>query len=94
MSRKYEGLIILNIKGIEGSVEDLVSAVSKSIEAEGAKLEQVSELGRRKFSYPSNHIESGHYVSYKFSAAPAAIDKIKSRLQLNTQVHLQHYQVI
>jgi small subunit ribosomal protein S6 len=92
MSRKYEGLIVLNTKSIEGSIEDLVSAVTKEIEAEGAKLDEIQQLGRKKFAYNSRHLESGHYVNYFFKAEPAAIDRIQSRLKLNTSVHLQHFQ--
>jgi small subunit ribosomal protein S6 len=92
MSRKYEGLIILNTKGAEGSVDELVNTIAKELEVEGAKVADVNQLGRRKFSYPSNHLEAGHYVSFVFSAEPAAIEKIQARLGLNEQVHVQHYQ--
>ena len=92
MSRKYEGLIVLNTKSIEGSVEDLVTAVSKEIEAEGAKLDEIQQLGRKKFAYNSRHLESGHYVSYFFKAEPEAIDRIQAKLKLNGNVHLQHFQ--
>ena len=92
MSRKYEGLIVLNTKSIEGSVEELVTAVSKEIEAEGAKLDEVQQLGRKKFAYNSRHLESGHYVNYFFKAEPEAVERIQSRLKLNGNVHLQHFQ--
>jgi len=92
MSRKYEGLIVLNIKGVESSVDELIAAVSKDIEAEGAKVGEVKQLGRRKFANPSRHLESGHYVNYSLQAEPAAVAKIQARLRLNTQVHLQHFQ--
>ena len=92
MSRKYEGLIVLNTKLLDGSVDDLVNAVSKEIEAEGAKLDEVQQIGRRKFAYNSRHLESGHYVNYFFKAEPEAIDRIQSRLKLNGHVHLQHFQ--
>jgi len=91
MSRKYEGLIVLNTKGIEGSIDDLVSAVAKEMETEGAKLGEVRQLGRRKFAYNARRLESGHYVNYLFEAAPENIEKIESRLRLNTKVHLQHF---
>ncbi|MCW1923272.1 30S ribosomal protein S6 [Luteolibacter arcticus] len=92
MSRKYEGLVILNTKSIEGSVEDLVTAVSKEIESEGAKVADVKQLGRRKFAYSSRHLDNGHYVTYSFKAEPAMIDKIQAKLRLNTSVHLQHFE--
>lgn len=94
MSRKYQGLIILNTKSLEGSVDELVSAISKEFEAEGAKLDKVSSLGRRQFAYPSRHLEAGHYVNYTFQGQPSVVSKIQDRLHLNTYVHLQHFQRI
>jgi small subunit ribosomal protein S6 len=92
-SRKYEGLIVLNTKSTEGtSVDELVSTVGKEIEAEGAKLDEVQQIGRRKFAYNSRHLESGHYVNFFFKAEPAAIDRIQAKLKLNGNVHLQHFQ--
>ena len=92
MSRKYKGLIILNTKGLEGTVDELVTSVSKELEAEGAKLGKIEQLGRHKFAYESNHLNGGHYVNYTFEGAPQSIRKIQSRLRLNGHVHLQHFQ--
>ncbi len=92
MTRNYEGLIILNSKGIEGTIDDLISSVGKEIEAEGGKLEEVQQLGRREFAYPAKHLDGGHYVNYLFAADSSAIEKIQTRLKLNDKVHLQHYQ--
>ena len=94
MSRKYQGLIVLNTKSLEGSVDDLVAAISKELEAEGAKVEKTNSLGRRQFAYNSRHLEAGHYVKYTFQGAPDTITKIQDRLRLNGYVHLQHYQRI
>ena len=92
MSRKYQGLIVLNTKSLDGSVDDLVTTVSKEFEAEGAKLEKVSQLGRRQFAYNSRHLEAGHYVNYTFLGGPDSIAKIQERLRLNTHVHMQYFQ--
>lgn len=91
MSRKYQGLIILNTKSLEGSVDDLVSTISKELEAEGAKIDKVAQLGRREFAYESRHVQSGHYVNYTFQGGAEVITKIQARLKLNEHVHLQHY---
>ncbi len=91
MSRKYQGLIVFNTKSIEGTVDELVAATSKELEADGAKVENISQLGRRQFAYPSRHLESGHYVQYDFEGSPEIISKIQDRLRLNGQVHLQHF---
>jgi small subunit ribosomal protein S6 len=91
MSRKYQGLIVLNTKSLEGTVDDLVASVSKELEAEGAKLDKIAQLGRRTFAYNARHLESGHYVNYTFKGGPEIITKIQSRLRLNGHVHLQHF---
>jgi len=91
MSRKYQGLIVLNTKSLEGTVDELVSSVSKELQAEGAKIEKVAQLGRREFAYESRHLSSGHYVNYTFGGEPDTIKKIQSRLKLNDHVHLQHF---
>jgi len=92
MTRNYEGLIILNTKGIDGSIDDLISTIGKEIEAEGGKLDEVQQLGRRQFAYPAKNLDGGHYVNYLFEADSASIEKIQTRLKSNDNVHLQHYQ--
>ena len=94
MSRKYQGLIVLNTKSLEGTVDELVSAIGKDFEAEGAKLDKITQIGRRQFVYNARHLESGHYVNYVFDGAPDVITKIQGRLRLNGHVHLQHFQRI
>ena len=94
MSRKYQGLIILNTKSLEGTIDELVTSVSKEIEAEGAKLDKIVNLGRREFAYESNHLQGGQYVNYYFEGSNDIVDKIQARLRLNTKVHLQHFQRI
>ena len=91
MSRKYEGLIVLNTKGKEDSVDELVGAVAKEMEESGAKLDEIQQLGRRKFAYNARHLEGGHYVNYIFEADPSAITKIQDVFKLNSGVHLQYY---
>ncbi len=91
MSRKYQGLIVLNTKSLEGTVDDLVTAVSKEFEAEGVKIDKIAQLGRRQFAYESRHLEAGHYVNYTFQGSPESITKIQGRLKLNGHVHLQHF---
>ncbi len=92
MSRKYQGLIVLNTKALDGTVDELIGSISKEFEAEGAKVGKVTQYGRRQFAYNSRHLEAGHYVNYAFQGAPESVSKIQSRLRLNDHVHLQHFQ--
>ena len=89
--RKYEGLIVLNTKGKEDSVDELVSSVAKEMEGEGARLDEIQQLGRRKFAYNARHLDAGHYVNYIFEAEPTQVESIQSKLKLNALVHIQHY---
>lgn len=73
-------------------MDDLVSAVAKQMEAEGAKLDEIQQLGRKTFAYNARHLEAGHYVNYVFEAEPAQVEKIEGRLKGDATVHLQHYQ--
>ena len=93
MKRNYEGLIVLNTAGKEDSVDTLVSNLGREIEAEGAKLEQIDRIGKRKFPYGSKGLNDGYYVTYHFVAEPTALDKLRNKLKLNAIVHQQHYQV-
>ncbi|MGB0145521.1 MAG: 30S ribosomal protein S6 [Akkermansiaceae bacterium] len=70
----------------------MVGSVSKELEEEGAKLDEIKQLGRKKFAYNARKLDGGHYVNYIFEADGETIDKIKARLKLNNLVHLQHYQ--
>lgn len=92
MSRKYQGLIVLNPKNIDGTIEDSISAISKDFEATGLKVEKVDQIGRRQFAYNARHLEAGHYVNYTLDGSPDSISKIQARLRLNGNVHLQHFQ--
>lgn len=92
MSRKYQGLIILNTKNHEGSIDDLLSTISKEFEAEGAKVEKFSQLGRREFAYPLKHLAGGQYVNFNFTAEGDAISKIQARLKLHEQIHLHQFE--
>ena len=91
MSRKYEGLVVLDTKGKDTAIDELVSTVGQLIEAEGAKLDEVKNHGRKTFAHNAGQIEGGHYVSYIFHAEPEAIVKIKASLDLNDDIYLHQY---
>ena len=94
MSRKYEGLVVLDTKGIEGTVDEFVSVVGKTIESNGATLDEVKQLGRKEFAYNARQIEGGVYVNYFFNAAPEAIGAIKDALDLVEGVYMHQYRRI
>ena len=92
MKRNYESMIVLDTTGREGDVDTLVQEVGREIEAEGATLDEIKQLGPKDFAYNARKLATGHYVNYNFAAEPSVIDKVKTRLKLNGAVHLQYYQ--
>ena len=92
MSRKYEAMIVLDMKGREENVETLVSQLGKEFESNGVKLQQVDNLGKKKFPFSPRHVESGYYINFLFEAEPAAVDKVQARLKLNDNVYMQYFQ--
>ena len=92
MSRKYEAMIVLDMKGKEDTVDNLVSQLTKEFEQNGAKLQQVDNLGKRKFPYAPRHVESGYFVNFLFDSEPTAEDTLRAKLKLNPTIYLQYYQ--
>lgn len=92
MSRKYEAMIVLDMKGKEENVETLVSQLGREFEQNGAKLEQVDNLGKKKFPYAPRHVESGYYINFHFEAAPEAISGLQTKLKLNENIYQQYFQ--
>lgn len=90
MNRKYEAMIVLDMKGKEDTVETLVSQIGREFEQSGAKLEQVDNLGKKKFPSAPKHVESGYFVNYLFEAEPDTIEKLQTKLKLKENIY-QHY---
>lgn len=94
MSRKYEGLIVFNMKGNALTLDELIKQVGSEMEEEGAKISETKDLGRREFAYESNHLKAGQYVNFFFTAEPPVIKSIRERLGINENVHYQYYKVL
>ncbi len=92
--RKYEALIVFNMKGTESSVDELIKSIGDEMTSLGAQITSTENAGRREFAYESRHTQAGQYVVYTFEAAPGAIKTIREQLRINPVVHLQYYKLI
>lgn len=90
-TRRYEAVIVLNAQ-TEDAVDNLINAVGKEIEEEGAKLDSIDKMGLKTFAYNARKQAKGFYVNYFFDATPGVIRKLRERLTLNKDIYLQHYQ--
>jgi small subunit ribosomal protein S6 len=91
MSRKYESMIVINTRGNEGSVKELVEKVTKEMEGEGVTLESVVDLGRKQFAYNARKLAAGHYLNIIFTACPDAVKQVQYKLSLNESIYMQRY---
>lgn len=91
MKRKYEGMIVLTTKSQEGSMEDLITHITKDIESEGAKVEKIDNMGRKEFANAPRKITGAHYVNYTITGTPDSIVKIKAKLALNESIYLNQF---
>jgi ribosomal protein S6 len=89
---RYEGLLVLNVKGNEDGAKEVIERLEGEFKKEGATVEQVQKMDRRQFTYVAGPLESGYYVNFIFNAPPATIDKLRARLTLDEDVYRQHYQ--
>ncbi len=91
MAYNYEGIIVLDTRGYEGSVEDFSNEVAEVMKNEGAEVKSVEDLGRKEFSYNSRKLAGGFYVRYEFSGEAEIVSKVKEVLKIKEGVYLQHY---
>lgn len=92
MKNRYEGLLVLNVKGNEEGAKEVIERLEGEFKKEGAKVEQVQKMDRRQFTYVAGPLDSGYYVNFIFKAESKAIDKLRARFSLDEDVYRQHYQ--
>ncbi len=91
MKHRYEGLLVLNLKGKEDSAQKVIERLEKDFATEGAKVESVQKMDQRHFSYVKGDLDSGYFVNFVFSAEPAELDRIKAKFTLDGEVYRQQY---
>ncbi len=91
MKNRYEGLLILNVKGNDEGAKEVIDRLEAEFKKEGAAVEQVQKMGHRHFSYAAGDLGSGFYVNFIFQAEPAFIQRMQTKLKLDEQVYRQHY---
>jgi small subunit ribosomal protein S6 len=92
MKNRYEGLLVLNVKGNEDGAKEVIERLEGEFKKEGASVEQVQKMDRRQFTYVAGKLDSGYFVNFIFKADPGAINKLRARFTLDEDVYRQHYQ--
>ncbi len=86
--RNYKATFILDNRGKEDSVDQLVDGVKKEIAAVQGEVTAVENIGRRDFARKTDDkFPSGVYVQVNFSAPASAPAQLHERLRLNDSVY-------
>jgi ribosomal protein S6 len=91
MKNRYEALIVLNTKGNDDTIKEIIERLEVEFNKEGAKIESVQKMDRRQFSYAAGHLDSGYFVNFIFEAEPILIDKLRAKFKLDADVYRQNY---
>jgi small subunit ribosomal protein S6 len=86
--RNYKATFILDNRGKEDSVEQIIEGVKKEISAVQGEVTAVENIGRRDFARKTDDkFPAGVYVQMNFSAPAAAPAQLHERLRLNATVY-------
>ena len=87
-NRNYRATFILDNRGKEDSVDQIIDGVKKEIAAVSGEVTAVENIGRKDFARKTdNQFPSGVYVQVDFSAPAGAPAQLHERLRLNANVY-------
>ena len=85
--KRYEGLFILETAAKEEGLKETIDKISADIAAVGGKVETVQKMDKKNFARVANKKHSaGQYVNIIFESEPKALDSLKHRLSMNSEV--------
>ena len=86
--RNYKATFILDNRGKEDSVDQIIEGVKKEIAAVQGDVTAVENAGRREFARKTDDkVPGGVYVQVNFSAPAEAPAQLHERLRLNESVY-------
>ena len=86
--RNYRASFILDNRGQEASIEQIVDGVKKVIAEVKGEVTAVDTVGKKDFARVTDKkMTSGHYVQIKFSGPADAPAHLREKLRLNQSVY-------
>jgi len=93
--RNYRATFILDNRGKEDSVDQIIEGVKKDIIAVDGEVGAVETLGRRDFARVTDrNLPGATYVQVAFSAPATGPAALKERLRLNNTVYRTFLQTV
>lgn len=81
--KTYELLFIVPGTLTEEEVAPQIATVQEAVAGIDAADAQLNDLGKAKLAYPMRHIRYGYFYTITFSADPAKVPTLRSKLNLN-----------
>ncbi len=86
--RNYRATFILDNRGQEASIEQIVDGVKKVIAEVQGEVIAVDPIGKKDFARVTDKkMTSGHYVQITFAGPPDAPAHLREKLRLNQSVY-------
>ena len=93
--RNYRATFILDNRGKEESVEQIIDTVKKDIVAVDGEVGAIETLGRKDFARVTDrNLVGATYVQVAFSAPASGPAALKERLRLNSTVYRTFLQTV
>ena len=84
--KKYEAVFILDIRKTDDEGAAFSKEFGELIESLGGKMESVTPMGRKQFTYEIDKRRAGLYFDFVFELAAAKVKEIKEKYGENTEV--------
>lgn len=86
MQRNYDAIFVISSKLSENELKEITEEIKKIIENnENVQNVEVS-VESRPFAYPIKKEKKGTFITYKFSAPPETISKIKDAIRHREEI--------
>jgi small subunit ribosomal protein S6 len=88
IKRTYKATFILDTRGREESIEQLIEKIQTEIAGLGVAVSGAENLGRRDFARQADkHVVAGNYAQYMLEGDAETPAKIKELFRLNKLVY-------
>ena len=87
-NRNYLATFILDTRGVESSVEELVESYGNLIQETAGNLESSDSIGNLEFARKTqNGLPNGIFVQYRFAGTPDVPEAIQNKIRLDRKVN-------
>lgn len=84
--RKYEIMYIIAPNLEEAAMKETIERYNEVLTSNGAEIEKIQEMGKRRLAYEINKIREGFYVLLNVNATPEAIAEFDRLIKINENV--------